>query len=175
MNSTKTKTVVAIGAGIVLIAGLIAVVGWKLTRAILPETQETKITRTVEQINRVNIGLPDPQVQAKTLILTAMIQKQIPAAARWCDTLNAGGKLWPVTPTNTSFALNTQVAGRAYSKANMPRGDIAVFFETSNPGWNLAGGPELLAKKPDGVAVALADGRSLIVTRAEAAQLRWTP
>lgn len=175
MNSTNTKTVVAIGTMIVLIAGLIAVVGWKLTRALSPETQETKITKTVEQINRVNVGLPDPQVQAKTLIFTAMIQKQIPAAARWCDTLNVGGKLWPVTPTNTAFALNARVAGRPYSRTNMPPGDVVVFFETASPGWNQAGGSELLASNPDGVAVALADGRAMVVTPTEAAQLRWTP
>jgi hypothetical protein len=175
MNSTRTTTVAAIAAGVILIVGLIAFVGWKLTRAALPETQETKITQTVEKIQEANVGLPDPQVQAKTLIFTAMIQKQIPPAARWCDTLNVGGKLWPVTPTNTAFALDARVAGRPFSRANMPPGDVVVFFETSKPGWNQAGGSELLASKPEGVAVALADGRSMIVSPAEVAGLRWTP
>lgn len=149
--------------------------GWKLIRAVLPESQQAKIAKIVEKVRQANAGLPDPQIQAKTLIFTAMIQKQIPAAARWCDTLNVGGKLWPITPTNTAFALNSRVAGLPYSKTNRPRGDVVVFFETARPGWNLAGGSELLAHKPEGVAVALADGRAMLVTQTEAVHLRWTP
>ncbi len=175
MNSTKTKITVAVAAVIVLLAGLVAVVGWKLASAASQETQEAKITKTVEKIKQTNTGLPDPQVQAKTLIFAAMIQKQIPAAAGWCDALNVGGRLWPVTPTNTVFAINAQVAGRRYSRTDMPGGDVVVFFETSQPGWNRAGGPELLAENPDGVAVALADGRAMVVTPTEAANLRWNP
>jgi hypothetical protein len=54
-------------------------------------------------------------------------------------------------------------------------GDTVVFFETSNTAWNQAGGPELLAKKPEGVAVAFADGRALVVPANEVAKLRWKP
>jgi hypothetical protein len=50
-----------------------------------------------------------------------------------------------------------------------------VFFETKTHGWNQAGGPEMLAKKPSGVAVAFADGRALLVDPAETARLRWEP
>jgi hypothetical protein len=127
----------------------------------------------VERIQQENAGLPDPQVQAKTLIFSAIIQKRIPAAANWCETLNAGGKLWPTTPTNTVFVLNSQMADRAYSR-KLP-GSVVVFFEADHAGWNLAGGPELLARKPEGVAVAFADGRSLIIPPGEIPNLRWSP
>ena len=127
----------------------------------------------MERVKQVNLSLPDRQTQAKMLIMAAVMQRKIPAAANWCETLNAGGGIWPATPTNTAFAINTNVAGRALLRP-LP-GDTVVFFETANAGWNQAGGSELLAASPDGIAVAFADGRALIVSPAEAANLRWAP
>lgn len=176
MKTTKSKTPMVIGTIIILIAGALTVHYWKRTRPDpIAERQAAEIAATVSQVNRVNIGRPDLQVQAKTLIFAAMIQKQIPPAPNWCDTLNVGGKLWPATPTNTWFAINSQVAGRAYSRTNPLSGQTVVFFETANPGWNLAGGPEQVADNPVGVAVAFADGRAMIVPQNEVERLRWTP
>ena len=135
------------------------------------KAQPERIAATVDRIQQVNAGLPDIQIQAKMLIMAAMIQKRIPDAANWCDTLNVGNKLWPVTPTNTVFALNSRMAGHAYVRGI--RGDTVVFFEASSPGWNQVGGPELL--KAEGVAVAFMDGRAVIVPSGEIAKLRWAP
>ena len=177
MNSNKSKLTAAIAIIVVLIIGSVTIVRWKHTDAPAREQarQAARITAAAEQIQNVNAGLPDLQVQAKTLIFTAMIQKKIPAASKWCETLNVDHKLWKTTPTNTLFALNSAVAGRAFSKTNRMAGDLVVFFETSNPGWNQAGGAELLATHPAMITVALADGRALTVSPAEAAKLRWTP
>ena len=176
MNATKTRVVMVTGVMVVLIVGLVGIVGWKRARAAASkEVQTAKMTSAVKEIERVNVGRPELQVQAKTLIFAAMIQKKIPAAADWCETINVGGKVWPVTPTNTFFAINSQVAGRPYSRSTPLRGDVVVFFETENPGWNQAGGAELLASRPDGVAVALADGRAIIATPADVANLHWSP
>jgi hypothetical protein len=132
----------------------------------------------IEEIRQANTGLPEAQGQAKMLIFSAMALRRIPDAANWCETLNANGNLWPVTPTNTAFAINSQVAGRAYSRKDMSSGSIAgktvVFFESSNAGWNQAGGSELLPKNAKAVAVAFADGTAVIVTSEERAKLRWT-
>ena len=172
-----TKSTVTIGTVIALVVGTMVIVKGKQARADEREKsqQAASINTAVDQIQKANVGLPDLQVQAKTLIFTAMIQKKIPAASKWCETLNVDGKLWPVTPTNTVFALNWAVAGRVYSKTNRPAADTVVFFETSAPSWNLTGGVELLAKRPEGVAVALADGRTMLMTPAEVAKLRWSP
>lgn len=177
MNSTKTKTTVAIGTVIALIVGTIVLVKGKPAHAdeLGKDQPPARINTALEKIKEANVDLPDPQVQAKTLIVTAMIQKKIPAAAMWCETLNVDRKLWPLTPTNISFALNSAVAGRIFSRTNRPAGDVVVFFETSRVGWNLTGGAELLANHPEGVVVALADGSSTIVAPAEVAKLRWTP
>ena len=107
------------------------------------------------------------------LVICAMSRGKIPDAANWCDALNSGGRLWPVTPTNTVFALNSRMAGRSFSRDM--HSDTVLFFEASNPGWNQTGGPELVAKKDEGVAVGFLDGRALIVPPGEVAQLRWTP
>jgi hypothetical protein len=172
MTWTKTKTAALTGAVIIVVVGTIVLLTRK-PAAREEKVQQAKIAVAINQINQTSAGLPDPQIQAKTLIFTAMIQRKIPAAANWCDTLNAGNKLWPVIPTNTVFALNSQMAGRAYTKGI--NSDTVVFFETLNPGWNQAGGPELLAKKPEGVAVAFMDGRALIVPSNDAAKFRWAP
>jgi hypothetical protein len=170
---TKTKTVMLTGAMVFLIAGTMVY----LTRKPVPtpgrRVATERIAATVDRIQRVNDGFPGAQVQAKTLIMAAMLQKRVPDAAVWCDTLNVGNQLWPVTPTNTVFALNSRMAGQAYARGI--RGDTVVFFETSSPGWNQAGGAELLADKAEGAAVAFMDGRSVIVPPGEAAKLRWAP
>jgi hypothetical protein len=170
---TKAKTAVVAIVFIVIAVGMIALVAKKRSASAEAKSQQAKITATMEQVRQANVSLPDRQTQAKMHIMAAMIQKKIPAAANWCETLNAGGGIWPAAPTNTAFAINTNMAGRAYSRAL--NGDTVVFFEAANAGWNQAGGAELLAGSADGAVVALADGRSLIVSPAEAAGLRWTP
>jgi len=171
MNWARLKTPMLAGTVVVVIA--IAIVCLRKPAAREERQLQTKIAASLERINEANAGLPDPQIQAKALIFAAMIQKRIPAAGNWCDTLNAGNKLWPVRPTNTVFALNAPMAGRVYAKG-IP-GDAVVFFETGKPGWNRVGGRELLARKPEGVAVALMDGRAMLVSPDEAASLQWAP
>ena len=168
-----TKTAVVAGMVIVLVAGTTIMLVKKSRSSANQRPPWRGTIPTAEQIKQANVGLPDPQIEVKTLIFGAMALRKIPDAANWCDTLNKSGRFWPVTPTNTVFALNSQMAGRSLSRGM--RGDTVVFFETSTPGWNQAGGSELLAKKAEGVAVGFLDGRALIVSPGEVAQLRWTP
>jgi len=112
------------------------------------------------------------QNQAKLLMLAAATEPKFPAAADWCDMLNAGSSRQPAVPTNTVFALNAQVAGLDRSAVSA---STVVFFETGTPGWNQSGGVGLLARKPAGIAVAFADGRALLVSPDEVAALRWAP
>lgn len=175
MNSTKTKLALAIGTAIILVVGVILVQQKRARAARATAGQAVKIESAAKRIEQVNAGRPNPQIQAKTLLFAAFIQKKLPPAANWCDTLNVGGKLWPIAPTNTTFAINSRVAGRPLSRTQPLPGDVVVFFETAKRGWNLAGGPELLANRPEGAAVALADGRVITVKPQEAANLRWNP
>ncbi len=172
MAWTKAKTAVVAGAAIILATGTTTVIVMKATSSADPKSQLSKIAPAIDQVRAVNTDLPSPQVLAKTLVFSAFALRKIPEAANWCETLNANGKLWPTTPSNTVFALNSRVAGRALTSL---RGDTVVFFETSKPGWNQAGGSELLARKDGGAAVAFADGRALIVDPSESASLRWVP
>jgi hypothetical protein len=112
------------------------------------------------------------QNQAKLLMLTAASLPKLPAAANWCETLNAAKPRFPGVPTNTVFAYNSQVAG--LDKAKITPSTV-VFFETGTPGWNQSGGVELLAKKATGVAVAFADGRALLISPDVVNTLRWKP
>lgn len=175
MAWTKAKTAAVTGVVILLTIGTATV----LIKQAANQNSEQAAADTIEKVRQVNTGLPESQAQAKMLIFSAMAQRKIPDAAHWCETLNAQGKLWPVTPTNTPFAINSQVAGRAYSRKEISSGSIpgktVVFFETSHPGWNQAGGPELLPKNAEGIAVAFADGSAVIVSASELATLRWTP
>lgn len=169
---TKTRTAMVVGV-LVLVIGTIALVAWKRSGNRGSGARTARITAAMNEIRQVNVSLPDRQTQAKMLIMAAVMQRKIPESANWCETVNVGGKLWPVTPTNTVFAINASLAGRPFSGA-IP-GETVVFFEAANAGWNQTGGPELLASRADGVVVALADGRALIVSPADAAQLRWVP
>ena len=169
----KIKTLLAIGLFIILLVGIVVLVEHKRAASKAATLQAAKMTAAMEKIQRANVSLPDRQIQAKMLMMTVFMQKKIPDAANWCETLNAGGGIWPVLPTNTVFALNTNMAGRAISRGMS--GDTVVFFEAENAGWNQAGGSELMSANPNGVAVAFADGRALIVSAAEMANLRWKP
>jgi len=169
---TKTRAT-ALTLGVIITLGLVI---WLTSKPFAPRplTREAKTVATIRRIQQDNPGLPEAQIQAKALIMTAMmVQKKIPGANSWCDTLNIDRQLWPITPTNTIFALNTPAAGIVYARG-IP-GDLVVFFQTPAPGWNQAGGRELLATNDTGAAVALMDGRALIVSAAEAARLRWQP
>ena len=171
-TSSRNRTAIVAGTSILIALCVTAILFWKST-ASKKQSPSAQLAATVSRINQVNAGLPELQIQAKTLMFAVILQKKIPAAAGWCDALNAGKKLWPVTPTNTFLALNSQMAGREWAPGLA--GDTVVFFETASAGWNQTGGAELMAQRPDGVAVALADGRALILSRDEAAKLRWTP
>jgi RNA polymerase sigma factor (sigma-70 family) len=169
----KVKTAVVAGVIVVLAGGTTMVLVKQAGSTRNQPPPWPKAVPTAKQIAQANIGLPELQTDAKLLVICAMSRGKIPDAANWCDTLNSGGRLWPVTPTNTVFALNSQMAGRSFSRDM--HSDTVLFFETSNPGWNQTGGPELVAKKDEGVAVGFLDGRALIVSPGEVAQLRWKP
>jgi RNA polymerase sigma factor (sigma-70 family) len=169
----KVKTAVVAGVIVVLAGGTTMVLVKHAGSARNQQPPWPKAVPTAKQIAQANLGLPELQTDAKMLVICAMSRGKIPDAANWCDTLNSDGRLWPVTPTNTVFALNSRMAGRSFSRDM--HSDTVLFFETSNPGWNQTGGPELVAKKDEGVAVGFLDGRALIVSPGEVAQLRWTP
>lgn len=168
MALTKTGLV----TGAVLILAVVATIVI-LKKPASSRERKPQSADLIKRIEQANANLPDAQVQAKMLIFSAFVQKKIPDAANWCETLNADGKLWPANSPGTVFAINSQMAGRAFSRGM--RGDVVVFFETSQAAWNQSGGPELLAKKPDGVAVAFSDGHALVVPANEVGTLRWKP
>lgn len=165
MAWTKAKTAVVTGVVLILATG---------TTVIVKNSRDPKAraAASIERVGEVNVGLPTPQVQAKMLIMSAIVQRRIPDASNWCETLNAGSEIWPTSTSNVFFAVNSNMAGRAYAPG-FPS-DLVVFFETSKAGWNQAGGPELLAKKTEGAAIGFADGSATIVSPDELPKLRWT-
>lgn len=169
----KARTAVIIGVVALLVAGIIALIEGKRAATTRTKPQAANIPAAMQQVRQVNVSLPERQTQAKMLIMAAHIQKKIPEASNWCERLNASGSIWPAIPTNTVFAINTNLAGKAFTRDMS--GDAVVFFESVNSGWNQAGGAELLAANADGVTVALADGRAIIVSPVETTNLRWTP
>jgi len=169
----KTKKTAGAAIIILVLIGAIPVAKW-----VTKERTNRSVTKMLGKVQEANTGLPEAQGQAKALVFASMLQKKIPEATNWCETINVRGKFWPATPTNIAFALNTNMAGRLYTreevKAGRIHGDTVVFFESGKSAWNQAGGIELL---PTGgtLAVALADGTAHIVTADEAGRLRWAP
>jgi RNA polymerase sigma factor (sigma-70 family) len=173
MAWTKAKTAAVAGVAAILVTGSVAIARKHHAPSAAAEAA------TLQAVKTANTGLPEAQTQAKMLIFSAMGQQRIPAASEWCDTLNANRKLWPVTPINTLFAINSQVAGQAYSRKEISSGKLpgktVVFFETGSKGWNKAGGRELLPQGAESIAVAFADGSAAIVAGEEIANLHWKP
>jgi RNA polymerase sigma factor (sigma-70 family) len=167
MAWTKLKTAIVTSTVILLAAGTTTVVVNTVANP------KSRAANAIVKVKEVNVDLPAAQTQAKMLIFSAIAQRKIPQAANWCETSNVGGKIWPANALSTVFALNSAVAGRAFSP-DLP-GDVVVFFETAKTGWNQVGGPDLLVKRAEGVAVAFADGRALVVAPDEVPNLRWKP
>jgi RNA polymerase sigma factor (sigma-70 family) len=170
--TTAKKTA---GAAIIILVLLGAI---PVAKKVARERTDRSVVKVLAKVQEANTGLPEAQGQAKALIFASMVRKKIPEATNWCETVNVGGKLWPATPTNITFALNTSMAGRTYTreevKAGRIHGETVVFFESAKAAWNQAGGIELLPTVGT-LAVALADGTAHIVTADEAGRLRWAP
>ncbi|MSU34657.1 MAG: hypothetical protein EXS36_06020 [Pedosphaera sp.] len=119
--------------------------------------------------------LPDNQLAAKQLIVTARTLTNLPAASNWFEALGPDVADLDATGRGLNFALNASVAGRR--PAGLRR-DTVVFFETGRVGTNLAGGAELLRRTTgakDRISVALADGRAMLIPGSRAGTLRWSP
>jgi RNA polymerase sigma factor (sigma-70 family) len=170
--TTAKKTA---GAAILI---LVLVGAIPVAKKVAEKRTDRSVANVLAKVEETNRGLPEAQSQAKALIFASMVRKKIPEATNWCETVNAGGKLWPATPTNIAFALNTAMAGRVFTREEMKtgriHGDTVVFFESAKVAWNQAGGIELLPTEGT-LAVALADGTARIVTADEAGRMRWGP
>lgn len=119
--------------------------------------------------------LPDNQLAAKQLIIAARALTNVPAASNWFEALGPEVADLDATGRGLNFALNTRVEGRRHAGL---RRDTVIFFETGRVGTNLAGGADLLRRSTgskDRIAVALADGRAILISGSEAARLRWAP
>jgi hypothetical protein len=112
------------------------------------------------------------QKQAKMLVLAAGRSGKPLNREDWCDVLKASSPGMPELESKTCLALNSAVAGRAIP--DLPA-DVVVLFETATPGWNQTGGVALVADRSQGVTVAFADGRALVVDPHEIKNLRWNP
>ena len=106
---------------------------------------------------------------------------KFPIADRWCDLLieNAGAnrsifhcKASATPPHTCSYAMNKNVEN--FDKGNVPP-DMVVLFETK-PGWNQAGGPEILSTdnhQGDGCNVLFIDGHVRFIKTRDLDKLKW--
>ncbi|MBE0536243.1 MAG: hypothetical protein IH624_11295, partial [Phycisphaerae bacterium] len=98
----------------------------------------------------------------------------LPPANQWCDVLESthNDLFYEMQDDKfvTRYALNT---GATEVKGQLPN-DMVLLF-TSEQGWNLAGGPELMPRRFRGqvVSVYLAGGAVELVRARDAATLRW--
>jgi hypothetical protein len=104
---------------------------------------------------------------------------QFPTSSQWCDLLL---RTMNVTPEmfrckggggeRCNYALNENIDGLGF---NAP-GDMVLLFE-SRPGWNRAGGPEILTTdyhQQEGCNVVFVDGTTMFIRGPGLAELRWT-
>lgn len=107
---------------------------------------------------------------------------QYPPPDTWCDTLHSAGPLANpkvlVCPARkaarSGYAFNARLRGQQVGKVD----SLTVLFFESDAGWNAAGGPELVVRKPRHggmVIVGLVDGSVRQVRPEEIGRLRWNP
>jgi prepilin-type processing-associated H-X9-DG protein len=105
---------------------------------------------------------------------------RFPTGSKWCDLLveRAGVarmtfRCRGVTEGPCNYAMNKNV--QEMGPAAQP--DLVLLFET-HPGWNQAGGPEILTTenhRDDGCNVLFVDGHMEFVKKHELNRLRWKP
>ncbi|MBE0534464.1 MAG: DUF4190 domain-containing protein [Phycisphaerae bacterium] len=103
----------------------------------------------------------------------------IPASDKWCDLLMQEADVsrrsfqCPTAPSGTcSYAINSNLQ----TLGGKPDPELVAIFE-STPGWNQAGGPELLTTEyhdGGGCNVAFADGHTEFIPADELGRLKWT-
>lgn len=105
----------------------------------------------------------------------------LPPADKWCDLLVGHDYTTPkqfickasdAVLGESSYAFNRNLAGRKLSE--IP-GDVVLLFECK-PGWNVAGGPQLLTTenhRGEGCSVAFADTHVMFVKTEDLGKLKW--
>ena len=114
------------------------------------------------------------------LIYTNDFDDKFPISSKWCDLLIENGGITPATlrckaapqQGRCHYAMNKNLEN--FNKANAPP-DMVAFFETK-PGWNQAGGPELLSTENhqgDGCNILFMDNHVEFVKTRDLKTLKW--
>lgn len=118
----------------------------------------------------------------KAMLIYAYDYDVLPVADQWCDLLVNHAEVAPkllICPASdarrgqSSYAMNNSAAGKPLD--GLPH-DLVLLYESS-PGWNQAGGPELLSTASHeglGCNVLLVNGVVRFIKTGELAQLKWT-
>jgi prepilin-type processing-associated H-X9-DG protein len=103
----------------------------------------------------------------------------LPSVESWCDTIGKymkpGLLICPgsnAKEDQSSYAMNEFLAGKKLAELSP---DLVLLFE-SKPGWNKAGGPEILTTQhheDEGCNVLFADGHVKFVGADEISELKW--
>ncbi len=123
------------------------------------------------------------QISNATLMYADDYDDKLPPAVKWSELLYPYTKSKRVfrcpeapVPKLNSYALNSKVAGLKLTYIKSPD-EVVIWFD-SNPGSNLAGGPELLPPLPrhtNGDNICFADGHVKWWRRAGSVMLKWDP
>jgi prepilin-type processing-associated H-X9-DG protein len=113
------------------------------------------------------------------LIYANDYEDKFPTPSKWCDLLIERAEVAPITfcckgapegPCNYAMNINVEKLG-----TNAPPGMVLLF--ESKPGWNQAGGFEILTTdnhQGDGCNIAYIDGHVEFVKTKDLKNLRWT-
>lgn len=136
--------------------------------------------RTRQIALRVHCGANMSTIGRAMLIYTNDFDDKFPISSKWCDLLIEHAEVDPATfrckaapqQGRCHYAMNKNLEN--FDKANAPP-DMVAFFETK-PGWNQAGGPELLTTnnhQGDGCNVLFADNHVEFVKTRDLNKLKW--
>jgi prepilin-type processing-associated H-X9-DG protein len=138
------------------------------------------LVRTQQIASRMICGNNLSELGKMMLIYAGDYDEKFPTPSKWCDILNNYAEINPKTfrcrgasegPCNYAININIE----KLNKSSPP--DMVLMFET-HPGWNQAGGPEILTTdyhENEGCNILFADLHVEFVRVNRLEQLRWKP
>ena len=174
LRGTAIATTGLVLSVVFLVVGMIAIPAALLLPALAKAKARVPVIISLNNVKQLNLGV---------MLYADDSKDRFPTATQWCDLVKpyvGGTQVFlrsgdQKTGVRSSYAYNDRLVGSKLRRVNK---DTVMVFELEHPGWNVAGGPELLRKPGrfgDTVIVGFADGRAESIPPNRLKSLRWDP
>ncbi len=164
---------ICVSGMMLLLIPIVAIMAGMLLPALSQAKNRAQTIMGMSNVKQLSLGVS---------MYAADHEDTLPVAATWCDQIMPmiGSPLpfqRPSDPNGTrgAYGLNVRVAG---AKQGTVHRETVLIFELATPGWNRAGGPEIMrqpSRRGETMIVGFADGHAEAVPANRLSSLRWDP